>query len=223
VVESIEVREGQPVKKGQVLARLAEWQYRDELAGAQAKYQTAVAQMDRALAANDGTEAGIQRLQADFWRSEAARAQERLERTQVRSPVEGIVITPHVEQLVGRSLKPGDDFIDVADPSAALVDVKVDEDDVVLLRSGQAAAVKLDGFPARTFRGRVMVVSPKGELEGDQRYFAARVLVPNADGMIRSGMQGRSKIMTGWSASGRVVFRRAAMWIWAKLWYWFGW
>jgi multidrug efflux pump subunit AcrA (membrane-fusion protein) len=111
----------------------------------------------------------------------------------------------------------------VVDTSYASIDVAIDELDVGLLSPGQQAAVKLEGLPTRTFRAAVTVVSPKAELQGDQRFFYARVLVPNDDGVIRSGMQGRSKISTGWAPAGWVIFRRPGIWLWSKIWWWLGW
>jgi len=223
VVQAVNVREGEAVKQGTVLARLADWQYRAELAAAEAKYQTAVSQMNRALAGNDGTQAGIERVQADYWTSEVVRARERLQKTLLRSPIDGVVATPHVEDLVGQDLKPGDTFAEVVDTSRASVDVAIDEHDVSLLRPGEEASVKLDGFPTRTFRGELAVVSPRGQAQGDDRVFFVRVNVPNNEGLLRSGMQGRSKIFTAWRPAGEVFFRRLGMWLWSKIWSWFGW
>ncbi len=223
VVQRVLVREGDAVTAGTVLANLTDWQYRAQLAAAQAKYETAVSQMNRSLNSNDGGEAGIQKIQADYWASELARARERLDHTQLRSPINGVVATPHVEDLVGRKLMPGDTLAEVVDTSRAIVDVAVDEDDVLLLHPGETASVKLDGFPTRTFHGVVAVVSPKSQVQGADRVFFARVAVPNPDGLIRDGMQGRGKVVTGWSPAGKVLFRRPAIWIWSKLWSWFGW
>jgi len=217
------VREGDPVRQGTVLGSLADWQYRAELAGAQAKYNTAVSQMNHALATNDGTEAGILRIQVDYWASEVSRDRERLGRTLLRSPIDGLVATPHIEDMVGRSLNPGDTFAEVVDTSRADVDVATDELDVPLLRPGERAAVKLEGFPTRTFRGEVVVVSPKAQIENGEPVFYARVSVPNNDGVIRAGMQGRSKIATGWRPAGQVLFRRLGLWLWSKIWSWVGW
>jgi RND family efflux transporter MFP subunit len=223
VVKQVNVREGDRIQKGAVLASLEDWEYRSALAGAKAKYETAFSQMNRALASSDGAEAGIQRAQADYWSSEVARAQERLEQTFIRSPIDGVVATPHIESLVGRKLKFGDTFAEIVDNSQALVDVTIDERDVSLVHSGQGTRIKLDGFPARTFRGEVVIVSPQGQLRGDDRVFYARVSVPNNDGALRSGMQGLGKVSTGWRPAGVVLFRRIAMWGWGKLWDWFGW
>ena len=223
VIRDVKVREGQVVKKGDVLADLEDWEYRAALAAAKAKYETAVSQMDRALANGDGTEAGTQHAQADYWNAETTRAQARLDRTAIRSPIDGVVATPRIENLVGHKLKEGESFVDIVDNSQALVDISIDETDLSLLRPGESTRLKLDGFPARTFKGQVAVVSPRGILKDSGPVFFARVSVPNPDGALRAGMQGRGKIFTGWRPAGVVMFRGIGIWIWTKLWNWFGW
>lgn len=223
VVRQVYVREGDHVQRGQVLADLEDWDYRAALAGAQAKYQTATMEMNRALSANDGAQAGIQGVQARYWASEVDRARERLDRTHLRALLDGWVTTPHVEDLTGRHLAAGDMFAEIADSSASRVDVAIDESEISLLRSGDAAAIKVEGFPTHTFRGNVAVVSPKSQPDGDARFFYARVDVPNPDGRLRPGMQGRGKISVGWHPIGYVLFRSPFMWLYSKLWWWFGW
>jgi RND family efflux transporter MFP subunit len=223
VVRQVYVREGQHVQRGAVLADLEDWEYRTALAGAQAKYETANSEMNRALALNDGAEAGIQRALAAYWGSEVERGKERLEKTHLRALFDGWITTPHVEDFAGRHLAAGDNFAEIVDSSQATVDVAIDEQDVSLAHPGASGAVKLDSFPTRTFRGNVVVVSPKNQVEGDQRYFYARVNVPNGSGSMRPGMQGRGKISVGWRPVGYVLFRRPAMWIYSKFWSWLGW
>jgi hypothetical protein len=75
----------------------------------------------------------------------------------------------------------------------------------------------------RTFRGEVTVVSPKSQVQGDDHVFFARVSILNRDGAVRTGMQGRGKIFTAWRPAGQVFFRRPTMWLWSKIWWWFGW
>jgi RND family efflux transporter MFP subunit len=223
VVHKVYVREGEHVTRGTVLADLDDWDYRAALAGAEAKHAIALAAMNRALASNDGSEAGIQRVQADYWASEVKRAEERLERTKLRSSIDGVVATPHMETLAGRQLKVGDTLAEVVNSARAVVDVAVEGDDVPLLQAGEGAAVKLESFPTRKFRGQVAIVSPVSVAEQDHRIFYARVDVPNPQGLIRPGMQGQSKIWVGWRPAGYVFFRGIGMWMWSKVWSWFGW
>ena len=146
-----------------------------------------------------------------------------MDRTELRSPIEGVVATPHVEEFAGRKLEPGDSFAEVVDTSQATVDVAVDDTDAGLLRAGQRAVVKLNSYPTRTFHGEVAVVSPKGTVVRDGAVFYARVAVPNQQGTIRAGMEGRGKVRVGWSPSGYVLFRRPFLWVYSRIWSLLGW
>jgi RND family efflux transporter MFP subunit len=222
VVSKVYVREGDHVTRDEVIAELADWDARSALAQAQAKYQTALLQMNRSLAENEGSEAGVQRIQADFWKAEVARDQDLLDSTRLRSPIDGLVATPNVENMVGRRLQYGDSFAEVVDTSRAVVDVAVEDSDSGLLRAGSQASIKLNSFPTRIFRGDVMVVSPKGIVQGDSRVFFARVAIPNSDGAIRAGMEGRGKVRVGWYPAGYALFRRPLLWIYSRAWSWLG-
>lgn len=225
VVRRVYVHEGDPVTRGTVLADMDDWDYRSALAEAQAKYASALAAMNRALASSDGAEAGIQRVQADYWNAEVGRARARLDHTRFRSPIDGVVATPHIEDMAGRKLEAGDTFAQVINTSHAAIDVAVDESDLPLLQPGESAAVKLDSFPTRKFRGDVDIVSPAGAFlpDSEKHVFYARLSVPNQDGMVRPGMTGLGKVSIGWRSAGYVLFRGFGMWSWNKLWSWFGW
>ena len=222
VVKTVRVREGEFVTRGTVLAELEDWELRSALAGAEAKRQEALAQMNRALAGSDGGEAGIQRVQAEYWQSEVQRAKERLEHSVLRSPINGVVATPRLESLVGHKLQAGESFAQIFDSQRTSIDVAVDQRDLPLVAAGQDTSVKLEGYPTQKFRGKVSVVSPTSAVENEKRVFYARIDVPNDTGLIRAGMEGQAKVFTGWRPSGYVMFRGIGMWGWAKVWNWFG-
>ena len=222
VIASVLVREGDHVHQGQVVARLADWESRGALAEVEAKYQAVLLEMNHALATNDGGEAGVRRVQADYWKSEVDRAKALLDRTQIRSPMEGVIATPRVENMVGRRLQFGDTFAEVVDTSRAVVDVAIEDEDAGLLVKQAPASIKLNSFPMRTLHGEVAIVSPRSALLGDSRVFYARVSVPNTDASIRAGMEGRGKIRVGWYPAGYVLFRRPLLWFYSRIWSWFG-
>lgn len=223
VVGKVFVHEGEVVQQGQVLAEMESWNLRSALQEARSRYETALLQMNRALAANDGSEAGVQRVQSDFWKAEVARASESLEKANLRAPITGVVATPHVGNFAGRKLQQGDTFAEIVDVSQATVDVAVDDSDAGLLKVGQKAVVKLNSYPTRTFHGDVVIVSPKAELQHEEPVFYARVAVANGEGAIRSGMEGRGKVRIGWYPAAYVFFRKLILWAYSKLWYWLGW
>ena len=223
VVARFSFTKGRRWRRGKCWRRWRRWNLRSGLAEAQAKYETALLQMNQALAGNDGTEAGVHRVQADYWKAEVDRSRQMLEKAELRAPIAGVVATPHVENFAGRKLEPGDSFAEVVDTSRTVVDVAIDDVDAGLLKQGQKAVVKLNSYPTRTFHGDVMVVSPKAELLHETPVFFARVSVANNDGAIRAGMEGRGKVRVGWYPAAYVLFRRAFLWMYAKAWYWLGW
>ncbi|HVT97408.1 MAG TPA: efflux RND transporter periplasmic adaptor subunit, partial [Acidobacteriaceae bacterium] len=223
VVQQVFVHEGERVAPGTPLAQMADWPARAALAAIQARYNTAMAQAADALVRNDTTAAGQHQLDANYLRGELARAAEQVSRMTLRAQVAGVVATPHVENLAGRKLALGDPIMEIVSTQNVVADVAVPERDISLLRVGDSARVKLEAFPTQTFSGTVNVVSPAGQVVGENRAFYARVAVPNPDGHLRPGMQGFGKVRTGLRPLGYVIFRDPALWVWSKLWGWFGW
>lgn len=221
-VQSVYVREGDAVTAGTILAQMNDTAVRAKLASAQAKLAEAQTAMAHALSVNDMTTAGVQKLYAEYWSSEVQLAREDVEHTKIRAAINGVITTPHIEDTVGKHLEISDTFAEVSDVSVAQVDVAIDESDAALLQAGQKASVKLLAYPSRTYTGAVTIVSPRTETAGDHRVVYARVDVPNADGSLRSGMQGRAKLSAGWHSAGYAFFRKPGMWIAEKMWSWFG-
>jgi multidrug resistance efflux pump len=221
-VQAVYAHEGQRVNTGDLLGSLNDWQWRSDLAAADAKYQEAMLVMQNDLA-RGAPQAGADRAQTEYLRSEVARIRARVDSAQLRSPITGIVVTPNLENAAGKHLAAGDSFAQVLDLKGAVVDVAVPERDAPLLHPGQNAAVKLDSFPQRTWRSQVSVVSPQAQIGDGNRTFSAEVPLSNADAVLRAGMSGRAKISIGWRPSGYVLLRSPALWIWQTLWNWIGW
>jgi RND family efflux transporter MFP subunit len=221
-VEAVYAHEGQRVAAGDVLGALNDWQWRTELAATEAKYQQAEQVMENDLARGTA-QAGADRTQTEYLRSEVARARARLESAQLRSPITGIVVTPNLRNAAGKHLDAGAPFAQVLDLNTAVLQVAVPERDAALLRSGEKAAIKLDSYPQRTWRNAVSVVDPEAQAGEGVRTFTAEVPVENADAVLRAGMTGRAKISIGWRPAGYVLLRGPALWIWQTLWNWIGW
>jgi RND family efflux transporter MFP subunit len=221
-VATVIVHEGERVRAGQLLAAMNDVTWRTEMASAEAKYQTALLTMQGDLAR--GSEAaGADRAQMEYLRAEADRARTRVSSAQLRSPIDGIVMTPLVEDKAGEHLEAGAAFAQVLDLSSAVVDVAIPQSDASLLTPGQTVAVKLDSYPQRSWHGTLAVVSPEATAGDGDRTFAARVPLANGDATLRAGMSGRAKIFIGYRPAGYVLLRRPALWAWQTLWNWFGW
>jgi HlyD family secretion protein len=193
-VIELNVKEGEPVKKGQLLLRIDPTQFQAAVSQAQAAVNEARAreaqaranllqaqrayERVRALASSNEqlvsrqqleeaeTQAHVQRelLQgAGFGVSQARsaleEARDRLEKTIVRAPMDGIITRLNVEEgstaIVGTMNNPGSLLLTVADLAAMEAVVRVDETDLPTIKLGDSAQVAIDAFPRLKFSGRV--------------------------------------------------------------------
>jgi RND family efflux transporter MFP subunit len=221
-IANVYAREGQHVSRGEVLATMDDWAWRNQLTAAQAKYEAAMLEMQGDLARHSA-QAGEDRTQADYLHAEMERTRLRIANAQLRSPIDGIVMTPDLQNAAGEHLDAGATFAQVLDLASARINIAVDQQDANLVRAGQSAAIKLNTFPGRTLRGQVFSVSPEAQAAGDDRVFYAHVLLPNGNAELRTGMDGRAKIFAGYRPAGFVLLRGPALWIWKQLWDWIGW
>jgi GAF domain-containing protein len=221
-IANVYAREGQHVRRGEVLGTMDDWSWRNQLTAAQAKYEAAMLAMQGDLARHSA-QAGEERTQADFLRAEMERTRLRIANAQLRSPIDGVVMTPDLQNAVGEHLDAGATFAQVLNLASARINIAVDQQDVHLVQSGQTAAIKLDSFPAQTLHGQVFSVSPEAQPNGGGRVFYAHVLLPNGNAQLRTGMDGRAKISAGYRPAGFVLLRAPALWLWEKIWDWIGW
>ena len=107
----------------------------------------------------DVARAQVTSAQAVVKQREAALAQAKvdLEHTQIRSPVDGIVIKRSVDvgQTVAASLQAPELFIIARNLNDMQVEAAIDEADVARVRPGQRVTFTLDAIPGRTLEGRV--------------------------------------------------------------------
>jgi len=221
-VETVAVRDGQRVAAGELLGTMTDWQWKADLAAAQAKYEAAALGMEASLAGGSAR-AGEDRAQVEYLRTEVARAQSRVDSAELRSPIDGLVATPGLQGKAGEHLNAGDSFANVLDLSSVVMGISIAQSDVALVRPGDRAVIKLDSYPQQTWRGVVNIVAPLAQTVNDERTFAARVTLENRKATLRAGMTGRGKIFIGYRSAGYVLLRRPALWAWQTLWNWIGW
>jgi GAF domain-containing protein len=207
-IARVYAHEGQRVQRGEVVAAMDDSPWRDQLAAAEARYSG---------------HTGEDRAQADVLRAEMEQSRIRIAEAQLRSPINGVVMTPNLENAEGEHLDAGAAFAQVEDLSKARIQIAVDQEDAYLVKAEQQAAIKLDSLPTETWRGQVVSLSPEARADGSSRVFYAHVLLPNGNGELRSGMEGRAKIFAGYHSAGFVLLRGPALWVWTKLWDWIGW
>ena len=210
-VDTISVRPGDQVERGQELARVQS----PELGEAVAAFRTAKARDDAADARlerlrrleADGVSSKAQVLESEADHAEAEgdleAAEERLRilgvpmnigsphsgehfpsRVPVRSPIAGTVLT--ADASVGERVDPGQALFHVGDLDEVWLVLDVYERDLAAVRAGQGVTFTVEAWPELTFAGDVAQVGDW--IEPDARTVEVRVVVPNPEHKLKPNM-----------------------------------
>lgn len=137
------------------------------------------------------------------------RALEDLDRTTIRSPMDGTVISRRAEvgetAIMGTTNFPGSVLMVIGDLSELVAEVEVPERDLVQLALGQRAQIKVDAFPGESFPGKVVEISSSGFKVGDVVKFKVKVALDQPDPRLKPEMTAKVEITTKTAENALVV------------------
>jgi HlyD family secretion protein len=148
------------------LALTREGARKEDIGEADARLRAAQAAVG--IAAAGSKEVDMQRRALD-----AARAREReleaqrevaktqLGYTEVRSPIDGVVLTKNVEG--GEIVNPGTAVATIGDIQNLWINIYIPETQTGLVKLGQTVAVRVDSFPNEQFAGKITFISSESE------------------------------------------------------------
>jgi len=161
---------------------------------------TSPAELDRVQSTYDLALAEVRTAQAVVQQRDAqlATAKVDLGRTEIRAPVDGVVIKRSVDvgQTVAASLQAPELFIIAKDLRDMQVETSIDEADVGRIRVAQRASFSVDAFPGRTFTGEVKTVRKAAQNTQNVVTYVAIVSASNERGELLPGMTANVRIVT---------------------------
>lgn len=210
-IRAIQVREGQRVTEGQLLATL-------DARDIDAVVRTAGAALEEARAAREDAQRDFEDAQTLHERgavsnarlrkarlqlkqasealiaAEAESARARAERQYVRilSPIDGLVVARH--QRAGDLASPGAPLLTVESDSILLFETQVAESTIGTIKIGDAVQVRIDALGNKRLQGEVQ----RRVASGDPvtRRFEVKIRLPGVDGLL-PGMFGRARFAVG--------------------------
>ncbi|MCI0631985.1 MAG: efflux RND transporter periplasmic adaptor subunit [Phycisphaerales bacterium] len=143
-------------------------------------------------------------------------------KTIVRSPIAGVIMTPHLREKDGLFFEEGDSLCVIEDLAALEIEITLSEEDVGPVCIGQAVQLKARAFPYQTFGGTVQSIAP-GVVLGAPGDTQGRVIIScrldNSSHDFRSGMTGHARIMCGRQKLGKAIFERALAFVRTEFWW----
>ena len=131
------------------------------------------------------------------------KAQDDLTKTTIYSPIDGRVIALNAKEgevvITGTMNNPGSVIGIIADMADINAEVDVDETEIVNIRVGQRAVLRVDALPGKEYTGKVIEVGSSGYNRANQpdiTFFKVKVLLDHPDDSLRARMSVRAEIST---------------------------
>ncbi len=221
-IMNIAVKEGDIVKKGDLLVELDKAQYEAAYEKAlsfvqsnKANLRKVASEMKRIKALYDShltseaelesAEAQMELAESQVVQAEAAlkQALDDLNKTRIVAPMGGIVtsVKKEIGEIALGSVFQEDVILVISDMSQVKVEVEVDETDVVNVSIGDSARIEFDALPGTFFRGIVSEIAHSATTKGlgtqeQVTNFKVQIAVLGQDARFRPGMSATVDIVT---------------------------
>ncbi|PTQ11508.1 efflux transporter periplasmic adaptor subunit [Sphingomonas oleivorans] len=188
-IERLYFDDGGYVRRGQVIAVLAQGQQSAQLADAQARQREADQQLTRLQALKErgfATNASLdtQVALAAQARAAAAEARAAIGDRVIRAPFSGWVSLRMIS--AGAVVTAGTEIATISDLSEIKLDFPVPETLLGAVRPGQPIAAKAAAFPDMSFAGRIATIDPV--VDPNTRAVLVRAILPNPGNRLKPGM-----------------------------------
>lgn len=223
-VRAVLVREGEPVKAGQVVVRMDATEYEARVAQARGNLDSARAQLEIATKARDNNlvlvEKGfISKNAFDNSASQYAGAKaavaaaqgaldivlKSLNDTVLRAPIAGLVSARSVQP--GEKVAPDNKLLEIVNLQTMELEAAVPASDIARISIGQPVALRVEGMPQR-FAGKVTRINPA--TQSGTRSVPVYIQVANTDQLLRAGMFAEAQLVLA-SRSGVLALPPSAL------------
>jgi membrane fusion protein (multidrug efflux system) len=205
-IDRIGFRDGQAVRRGQLLVGLDASVNQAEVAQARAEYELAQSNLKRTedLARKNFVSSSAQEQSASNVQVSEAKlklAEARLAKMQILAPFDGVVGIRNIS--VGDYVKDGTDLVNIEDVGVLKADFRLPERYFTQIRVGQPVEVMADAVPGERFRGVIDAINPRIDANG--RSVEVRARLSNQERKLRPGMFMRMRVIIGERANALVV------------------
>ncbi len=167
----------------------------------EAQYDTAQTNFESARAGLAVSRANLRNAQATLQQRSAnlESAQVDLERTFIRSPIDGVVIDRQIDegQTVAASFNAPVLFLIAQDLSRIQIEAEIDEADIGQIDEGQQVSFDVDAYPDQEFTGEVVQVRLAANDEQNVVTYTVVIEAANRGGRLLPGMTANVTIVTG--------------------------
>lgn len=200
-------RAGDTVAKGAVLATLDDRDLRVESIGLATEQAQYLRERREAVASHDRARVRILSARIEQVQAQLDLVAERLSRTQLLAPFDGLVVSGDLSQSLGAPLQRGEVVFEIAPLDAYRLVLQVDERDIGDVQPEQTGTLVLSAMPGEALSFRVERVNPVTTATEGRNFFEVEATLDELPPGVRPGMEGVGKIQIG---------ERRLVWVWTR-------
>ncbi|MCC2633020.1 MAG: hypothetical protein K0S48_906 [Ramlibacter sp.] len=217
-LQQANVRPGDRVKEGQVLAQLSSQDLELERKRRESEMRQHENALRAAEARNDRTQMVISQSRAAEAQALLTLAEGQLERSQLTAPFDGVVIRGDLAQNLGAPVQKGEVLLVLAPSDSFRLIVEVDESDIAAVRPGQHGQLALAARPEEPLRFTTRRIVPVATTADGRNYFEVEASPDQAQANLRPGLSGVAKIEVGEKPLAWLLLHRFATWLRLAVW-----
>jgi hypothetical protein len=207
---------GDKVSNGELLAELDGKEIEWQLSGLKAEKSRAQKQKDVSAAARDTSAVQIAQLEMERIDAQLDLLEHRLANLQIKSPLDGIIISGDLKRVEGSPLNKGHVLFEIAPLNNMLIQMAISVDDIRYVSPNQILSIILDAYPNEIFEQTITKIQPRATTRDGQQVFVLEARINNVDGRLRPGLKGRGRVYAGTETLGWVILHKA----WEHLFKW---
>jgi multidrug efflux pump subunit AcrA (membrane-fusion protein) len=193
-ISQVSVRPGDAVQAGRVLAELAQHDLQLE----RSKWSSELAQQANAygaaLARADRSQLMISQAKMAEIRAQLDLVEKQLERTQIKAPFDGVVLSGDLTQSLGAPVQRGTVLMVIAPRDRYRLIVEVDEREIDDVKPGAAGRIALAAMPGAALPFRAARVAPLAVTREGRHFFEVEGELEETNAALRPGLQGIARI-----------------------------
>ena len=214
------VEPGDLVKKGQVLAEIDGRNIRWELTGVTAERRTSVRQREMELYEENIPELFLAELENERLSAEESILKFKNDNLQIRSPIDGVVLSGSLERSEASSVETGQVLFEVGPIDAIKVQIEIPADEISQVRVGHNAKIWIEGNEERPLTATIEKLHPRSITREAKNVFIAELKFDNEDDLLRPGMKGSVRIDCERRSLGWSLFHKPVNYVRSRLTWW---
>ena len=184
------VKPGQNISKGDVLVSLDGRPLRIERESIEAEIAQASKEHDTSLAQGKIAEAQQAKLRERQLGRRWDLISDRLNRLEVVSPIDGIIISGDLSQYEGAPLELGQTLLEISPMEKMALEIEIPAHEIGYVEKDSETRVRFSSIGGPSMELNLKELYPSAEIREDQNVFIGRIEIDNVDNSLRPGMVG---------------------------------